>query len=931
MLFIDTQSGLEKQLSTLLNLKYFGFDTETTGLCPHVNKLQMVQIGTMEEQWVIDARKVNIQPLKPLFENERIPKYGANLAFDYKFLKKQGIEVENNVDVMLADRILYSGIYSYKQAGNYTLETIADRHCGIKMNKDIRDSFLIHKGDFSHEQIEYAANDVLVPLKVYKQQHRLLLDAGLMLTAKLEWECVPVFGDIEYYGMYLNREKWQELIEHNIMEYQKFRQQTKDLLRPIWDLNLLGEVNIQLASKDQMLWAVRKLGYDVPDTKEETLQKMLPKEHYEPIVKFREYETILNRYGENWFDAINPVTGRVHTGLFQVGAETGRPASRNPNLLNVKRDNKYRNCFEAEDGMIASVDFEGQELRIMTEITREPAWVKAFAQGLNVHKIVGKQMFRCEVGKSEELVEVEGVKVKQVDLYNITKNLNFGCLPDEAKILTKDGWKHHWEVKHGIDETLSYKDDKLKWSTIKEVCVYEDAPLQQIKKSKRAFDVLATPNHRWMKRRRTGRGKTRRYVYECNDHLTSECKLIVSRESEGGSLNLTWEEGYIIGYLFTDGSINRGKFVNAPSQAKGKRVKFEGIIHQKKPHERLYNVIKPHIVSSYKQKNGTMSYWLNPDYLRDLFKKANLHDELNEEFVLSLNKLARNGFCHGGLEAEGHKRGDSYAFTQNKGTTLDSFKLAFFLEGFYVTEHDNPHPDPKHNGKSKRLHLTRNEIGLQHTKPELIPGKHKVWCPVTENGTWVANYKGQYFLTGNTAYGAGPMKLMALFHKVGVPCTLERAKEILEEYKENYPVLNDTLDGIAEQTVEDGFSTSLGGRKRYFNVPVLDGFVGREAYKEHMRRIGAVMREGRNHAIQGTGADELKRSLAILRKNIKARQKQNELFIVLCPYDEIDAETKKNHEDNLQIVEEAMLLGQEYYQTAVSAAVEGELAPFWKK
>lgn len=1257
MIFIESQSKLERYLNEIGDLKYYALDTETTGLCPFRNRLQLVQIGTLEQQYIIDARKVNIQPLKPILENNKVQKYGANLAFDYKFFKRQGIIIENLRDIMIAEQVLKVGKLRLKVPGNYTMEGIARRRLGIELNKTIRQSFIYHKGSFSSEQLEYAADDVVIPLKIYKQQHADLISESLMPTARLEFEVIPVIGDIEYNGMYLNKEKWAVLIEENIKKYREYRQKVKDLFIPVWDLNLLGDLNMKLNNKEHVLYGLHALGFTgLENTKEESLTMNCPEEVYEPIISFREYDTDLTRYGQNWLDAINPVTGRIHTSLFQIGTEcvnyesiiptskgllninelmendntwndlnitvaskngrdltshsyygnirkvtkiktvggheitatpehpvwalkweksyyphpydfdkanwypiaelntdsyiaislgnnvwgnygldvrmaellgmwfadgsihdsngswkmrinnddkavqdrvkylvnklfgieakqttphtrtgktsiefgniklkwiqeefnllkgtsfkripkqikkgnkqvveafikgaqldsytrrdnkvhsvktkleaqwfhaaylnlgheaflsqfydkiqknyyhkieikpnrktgivfrkiktinehpikqyvfdltvpkshsfiangivshnTGRPSSTKPNLLNVKRDKKYRNCFEAEkDGKIVTVDFEGQELRIMTELTREPKWIDYFNQGLNVHKIVGSAMFGVEAGKSDELIEIDGHKIKQRELYDITKNLNFGCLPDETKILTKDGWKHHWEVKPGIDKTLSYKDDKLKWSTIKEVCVYKDAPLQQIKKSKKAFDVLATPNHRWMKRRRTGRGKTRRYVYECNDHLTSECKLIISRESEGGNLNLTWEEGYIIGYLFTDGFITRDKFVNAPSQARGKKVKFEGIIHQKKPHERLYNVIKPYIVSSYKQKNGTMSYWLNPDYLRDLFKKANLHDELNEEFVLSLNKLARNGFCHGGLEAEGHKRGDSYAFTQNKGTTLDSFKLAFFLEGFYVTEHDNPHPDPKHNGKSKRLHLTRNEIGLQHTKPELIPGKHKVWCPVTENGTWVANYKGQYFLTGNTAYGAGPMKLMSLFLKVGVNCTMERAREIINNYKKEYPRLNKVLDNIAVATAEEGFSTSLGGRKRYFDLPEID----QVGYKKHKEIRAAIMREGRNHAVQGSGADMLKRSLVTLRNRIRKEQRENDLKIILCPYDETVGESYKDHEYHKQMIEECMLLGQEYYQEYVPAAVEGNLEPYWTK
>ena len=42
------------------------------GLNPHVSRIVMIQIGDLENQYVIDARVIDIQPLKEILENNNI-------------------------------------------------------------------------------------------------------------------------------------------------------------------------------------------------------------------------------------------------------------------------------------------------------------------------------------------------------------------------------------------------------------------------------------------------------------------------------------------------------------------------------------------------------------------------------------------------------------------------------------------------------------------------------------------------------------------------------------------------------------------------------------------------------------------------------------------------------------------------------------------
>ena len=58
---------------------------------------------------------------------------------------------------------------------------------------------------------------------------------------------------------------------------------------------------------------------------------------FDIIKDYRKWGKIKSTYIDSYFKHLNSATGRIHPDLFPLGTETGRFASRNPNLQNCPR------------------------------------------------------------------------------------------------------------------------------------------------------------------------------------------------------------------------------------------------------------------------------------------------------------------------------------------------------------------------------------------------------------------------------------------------------------------------------------------------------------------------------------------------------------------------------------------------------------------
>lgn len=158
-----------------------------------------------------------------------------------------------------------------------------------------------------------------------------------------------------------------------------------------------GEAAINYDSNSQLLEALRKMGYGktvLPNTNDASLEKHAGDAVIDAIREFRETAKVLSTYGEAFLEKhFRKETGRVHSYIDQLGAETGRTTSVNPNIQNILKGD-WRSCFICDIGWkVITTDYNGCELRILAELSKEPIWIEAFLKGWDVHSVGAEMLF----------------------------------------------------------------------------------------------------------------------------------------------------------------------------------------------------------------------------------------------------------------------------------------------------------------------------------------------------------------------------------------------------------------------------------------------------------------------------------------------------------------------------------------------------------
>lgn len=413
---IETDEQVKEAVKELKKHELLAVDTEASELDPYNTKLVFVQVGTSKKAFIFNVQKVSLAPLKPLLEDPKRLKLVQNGKFDYEMIKVNlGITLENMFDTMLAERILTTGIEREN-----SLEALAKKYLDLQLKKEIRDTFG-KTATVTKNQLEYAALDVLVLFPIFKEQFKKLRSEKLTRVAQLEFRVLPVVAEMELRGSYIDVEKWRENLKNLSEKRDMIAARIQEEMRPLYQttqVDLFGNHAdvVNLNSPVQILDAFRKVGLDLPSTGEAILRRA---DHplAKMLLEYRGYEKLISAFGENLLAKINPKTGRIHPDFMQIGADTGRFACSNPNLQQIPKDSAFRSCFVPQEGYkFVVADYSQIELRIMAEFSEDPAFMKAYKEGKDLHTLTASQMY--------------GIPFEQVDKkmrFN-AKSINFGLM-----------------------------------------------------------------------------------------------------------------------------------------------------------------------------------------------------------------------------------------------------------------------------------------------------------------------------------------------------------------------------------------------------------------------------------------------------------------------------------------------------------------------
>jgi DNA polymerase I len=342
--------------------------------------------------------------LKPWLENGAKKKLGQHVKYDRHVFANHGIEVQGYAhDTMLQSYVLEV----HKPHG---LASLAERHLG---RSGIGYEDLCGKG--AH-QIPFAQVDVAKAAEYSCEDSDQTLDVHRALWPLLEKDDKLRF----IYALEMASSETLYRIERNgvLIDAPTLSNQSHELGTRIMQLETeaheLAGQPFNLGSPKQIgeifftklgLPVVKKTPSGAPSTDEEVLEK-LAEDYPLPakILEHRGLSKLKGTYTDKLAQMALPRTGRVHTHYAQAVAVTGRLSSNDPNLQNIPirtpEGRRVREAFVAPAGsLIASADYSQIELRIMAHLSDDDALLRAFHEGLDVHKATAAEVFGVEVGQ----------------------------------------------------------------------------------------------------------------------------------------------------------------------------------------------------------------------------------------------------------------------------------------------------------------------------------------------------------------------------------------------------------------------------------------------------------------------------------------------------------------------------------------------------
>ncbi len=376
-------------------------DIETTGLDPFTDSIVSVQIANDQDNTVhiLDIRRDNFQPFFNWLNVYKGRVYFQEGKFDLKMLKTQfGVLYLDVYDTYLAEKILTLGIKEW----GFGLDDLARGYLDIEIDKGIRKEFtlpLFSNLSLTRAQLEYGALDAWVLPRIAKQQEIKMREANLERIFDLEFKIVPVVAKMELHGFKLDVERWTKIYEEEAEKAERLKQ----------EMFVIAGKGFNPNSPQQVKEVLKALGIQIPviygkeTTKEEHI-KRINHPFIRALLEYRGAAKNVSTYGKDFLENIHPVTGRIHAEFNQLGADTGRFSSDSPNMQNIPKradgGTRFRRCFIAADGhKIISADFSQQEIRLMTEASRDPELLAIYQNGLDRHTATAARIFGVDYDK----------------------------------------------------------------------------------------------------------------------------------------------------------------------------------------------------------------------------------------------------------------------------------------------------------------------------------------------------------------------------------------------------------------------------------------------------------------------------------------------------------------------------------------------------
>lgn len=376
-------------------------DLETTGLSAWQDNIAVITMYGQRSQTpvILHYPRGHVVPQKVLRWLEEFPEITTHngTMFDILFLANTGMTWQNIkwYDTLLGELAV---ITSSRRNVRVNLEASIKRRTGKEINKNI-DHESWGNPTLDARQLEYLTGDISHLLEMRDEQFsRAVGNPDMLRNLDFEQSLIPAVVQMELNGLPISIPKLHKfLVNQSIIAAEKEARLYKLLGGP-----LLLSSPAQLKKRLQLLFGEEAF----PGTAKEVLQEytMFEGSMGEVCRILLDYKHASRRetmYGAKWQqDFIVNHDGfrdtRVHGKFWQIGTDTGRFSSSQPNLQQIPRD--MRGVFEVEgDKILGSTDYSGIEVRVAAALADDKDMIDVFARGGDIHSEVAAAGFDIDV------------------------------------------------------------------------------------------------------------------------------------------------------------------------------------------------------------------------------------------------------------------------------------------------------------------------------------------------------------------------------------------------------------------------------------------------------------------------------------------------------------------------------------------------------
>ncbi|HKZ39470.1 MAG TPA: DNA polymerase [Candidatus Hodarchaeales archaeon] len=311
-----------------------------------------------------------------------------NATFDVYHLRRwmQFPTRESFHDTLLIDRILWGGYYE-----EFNLKALTRRYLKAYMEKETRNTFE-KANTLTDEMIEYNARDAVVQWRIAQDQMKLMKKSHRRVWC--EADLPAMWGFLDFKGPLIDSERWREVAEENA----RVAGEMFDDYQKRFGINprAPGQVKAFLE---------KKYNITLENTLAETLEKIANKyPEAQEILDYRKIEKRRSTYGLSWLKKHVEGDGRVYTEYDVNMAESGRTASRNPNIQNipVRETPVFRECFIAGEGnILVGGDYAQQEIRCAAYLSQDENLIELLASGRDIYSEIASMIHGETIEKSD--------------------------------------------------------------------------------------------------------------------------------------------------------------------------------------------------------------------------------------------------------------------------------------------------------------------------------------------------------------------------------------------------------------------------------------------------------------------------------------------------------------------------------------------------